>query len=158
MATNHVTVPQQLLKHWGDVITDMEETAATYREDGWETIELHPGHVDVLSEGASRSGFDVLVPDNEFDEIMERGELSIDEFKIFRTGEDGIAYCLVVGEDRREGTAVFVPIYYEYTAVDDLRETVSEQGFVRTHVHPLSKSKGIVTYEFDDPEMLFPDT
>ncbi|SDY94544.1 DUF7529 family protein [Halopenitus persicus] len=71
---------------------------------------------------------------------------------------DGIAYCLVVGEDRHKGTAVFVPLYYEYTTVDHLRETVSEQGFVRMHVHQLSISKEILTYELYNSEMLFPNT
>ena len=155
MADEHVTVPQNLVKHWGVVLEDMASTAAEYREEGWETYELHPGHVAVIPESADRSGFEVLVPDNEFDPIAGM-DSAVDEFKVLREELEGMGYRLVIAEDQHAEVAVFVPIYYEFPAVDELREAAEDAGFVHVHVRALSKEKGVVSFELDDPGLLFP--
>lgn len=156
MTGGHFTVPQRLVKKWGNVLDELEQTAEAYREDGWTTHELHPGHVAVLPPTSDRTGFDLLVPDNEFDVVVETESMPFDEFKIYRESEDGIEYCLVIAENHGERVAVFIPIYYEYPAVDHLVEEWRDVGYVRLHVHPLSKEKGILRYQLDDPELLFP--
>lgn len=152
-------IPVDVLSRWDDVLADMEEVAAEYRDRGWETFVLNPGHVVVLPRDASRMGFDVLVPDNEFDPVNERvedGSVEYDEFRVFREEADGITYCLVVAEDPEAESVVQVPVYYDPHDSSFLLDQIWEKGYVHVHVHPLSTDKGIVTFELDDPELFLP--
>lgn len=157
MVREHFTVPQNLVTQWDDVLSDMEEMAAGYRKNEWDTYELHPGHVAVLPEDSDRTGFEALVPDNEFDPLVSVHDPTVDEFKVLREESNGLAYRLVVAEDRAKRVVVFIPIYYEFPAVDRLRVEVEEEGSVQVYVRPLSKEKGVLGYTLDEPELLFPD-
>jgi len=54
-------------EHWDDLVDDVAATAEGLREEGWDVLELHPGDVTVVT--GARSGFDVLVPDDEFETL-----------------------------------------------------------------------------------------
>ncbi|MFC6725160.1 hypothetical protein ACFQE1_12435 [Halobium palmae] len=43
------------LDAWERVVDDMEATAAEYREEGWETLELHPGDVTPIPHDGTRA-------------------------------------------------------------------------------------------------------
>lgn len=153
-------IPPSLAQRWDEVREDLERTAEAYREDGWETVVLDPGHVALLPERSSRTGIDVLVPDNQFDgfeQVIEEHSAGFDEFTVYREEEKGVVYCLVVAEDHEDGLAVFVPVYYEIRKASDFVEEVDALGKLPIHVHPLSKEKGIVTFEVGDPETMLPE-
>ena len=160
MVGNGFGIPASLAQRWDEVRADLERTAEAYREDGWETVVLDPGHVALLPERASRMGIDVLVPDNQFDEferVMYEHTAGFEEFTVYREEEKGVVYCLVVAEDDDDGLAVFVPVYYEIRKATDFVEKVEDEGRLPIHVHPLSKEKGIVTFEVGAPETMLPE-
>ncbi|MFA1611454.1 DUF7529 family protein [Halobellus rubicundus] len=141
---------------WTAVIEDMEATAAEYREQGWETLELHPGD-SVLVDSGRRTGIDVLLPDPEFEELeglVERG--SFRDVEVFRATGDALVYLLVVETDPDDETAVFVPAYYDPAAGADTLESIRETGSIRLFCRRLNDDT--VTFVHDDPAPFLPET
>lgn len=149
----------QLANHWDDMIADMEATAAEYREQGWDVLELHPGDVTALAptEDRERFGLDVLVPGNEFDELQTLVEAgtSFDSYKVYRGEGSGLVLLLVVMEDsEREQTVVF-PAYYNPAQSTDMQQAAHDAGTMYSHVRPLDE-RAIVTFTHDEPALFFP--
>lgn len=155
---------------WQDVVEDMTATAERYRADGWETVELHPGDVAVLTgdprtmaeekgdfePGPRRLGLDVVVPGEEYERLRDLASgRTFDSYEAFRAVEGGIVFLLVVVTDATDEVAVFVPAYYELADAADLREVADEHAMY-THVRSLSPDEA-VTFTHDDPDPLFPD-
>ena len=138
---------------WEEVIADMEATAAEYREEGWEVLELHPGDVTVLD--GERYGLDVLVPGDEFRELETlTGETGFDSYEVYRAANDGMVFALVVLESPEHERAVCCPTYYERNQIGELQRRASEEGVMYTHVRPLSDDRA-VTFTHDDPTLFF---
>lgn len=64
---SHEAYPPAVADRWETVLDYVRATAAEYRDDGWEVTEVHTGDVTRLTDDPF--GFDVLAPDNEFDEL-----------------------------------------------------------------------------------------
>ncbi|QLH83187.1 DUF7529 family protein [Halosimplex pelagicum] len=140
-------------EHWEDLIGDMDATAAEFEEAGWETLRLHPG--DVTAVTGDRWGFDVLVPDDEFERLREWVEAgAFDEHDVYRV-ESGIQFALVVLKDDDGERAVCCPLYYDDAAVEGLGELAERRGRVETHVRNLAEE--YVTFTHDEPDLFFPD-
>ncbi|WP_235853483.1 DUF7529 family protein [Halosimplex salinum] len=140
-------------EHWDDLVGDMEATAAEFEAAGWETLELHPG--DVTAVTGERWGFDVLVPDDEFDRLREWVDGgSFDEHDVYRV-ESGIVFALVVLKDDDDERAVCCPLYYDDAAVEGLGELAAREGRIYTHVRTLSEED--VTFTHEDPSLFFPE-
>lgn len=140
-------------EHWDEFIGDMEATAAEFRAGGWAVLELHPGDVTALS--GEQWGFDVLVPDDEFEQLeswVETG--SFDDHDVYRAAPD-LVFVLVVLKDEDAERAICCPLYYERDAIEGLRELASREGRIYTHVRRLSEEYVHVTHE--EPELFFPD-
>jgi hypothetical protein len=139
-------------EHWDDLVADMAATAAEFREAGWEVLELHPGDVTVVTE--SNRGFDVLVPDDEFERLREwvdAGDFS--DHDVYRA-EAGITFLLLVAKDESAERAVCCPLYYDDRGGKLLRRLASEDGELWTHVRRLSEE--FVHLRHDDPEPFLP--
>jgi len=145
---------------WNDVIADMEATAAEYREAGWETLELHPGDVAVLSpeQDDPEYGLDVLVAGNEFDELealVEEG-VSFDAYEVYRASESGFVLLVVAMQDEERQVAVFYPAYYQAEAAAEMLETAREAETMYSHLRTLSEGRR-VTVTHEDPDPFFPE-
>ncbi|WP_246022907.1 DUF7529 family protein [Halosimplex halophilum] len=139
-------------EHWEDLIGDMEATAAEFEDAGWETLQLHPG--DVTAVTGDRWGFDVLVPDDEFERLREWVDAGdFDEHDVYRV-ESGIHFALVVLKDEGGERAVCCPLYYDDAAVEGLGEVAAGEGRVYTHVRNLAEE--YVTFSHEEPELFFP--
>lgn len=150
--------------HWAELVADMEELAAEYREEGWTAHVVHPGDVTAITnrdhddETEDREGFDVLAPDNEFDPIedaVERGG-GFATATVYRAMSDGVLFLLAVLEDRPSETAVLVPVYYSPAEDRAFARYLAEGESVEIHVRPLDR-RAVVTFQHDDPSLFLPD-
>ncbi|MFC7175820.1 DUF7529 family protein [Halosegnis marinus] len=136
-------------EHWDDLLDDMAATAAEFREAGWDVLELHPGDVTVVTE--RQRGFDVLLPDDEFERLHKWVEA--DEFPdhdVYRA-ESGIAFLLVVLKDSDAERAVCCPLYYGDDGAETLRTLAAEDGELWTHLRRLSNEYVHVRHEYPAP-------
>lgn len=141
-------------EHWDDLVSDVEATAAEFREAGWEVLELHTGDATVTS--VERFGLDCLVPDDEFERLAEWVESgTFDEYDVYRA-EAGLVFLLVVMRDETDRRAVLCPAYYEFDDVGTLAEGARELGTVPLYVRRLSGET--VTFTLEEPELLLPDS
>ncbi|WP_135820555.1 DUF7529 family protein [Halostella litorea] len=143
---------------WEEVVDDMEATAAEYRENGWDPIEVHPGDVTALPPDHERFGLDVLVPDGEFDAVadaVDHPDAAFDSVEVFRAATGDSVFLVVAVEDAATERVVVVPAFY---GVREARETVegaAARGELPIHLRPLSVDE-VVTFEPSDPSPLLP--
>lgn len=99
---------------WGAVLDDMEATAEALREEGWETMELHPGDVTIV-EDTREPGIDILVPGDEFDDLRARIEagVSFEDYEVYRAETEGMVYAVIVAKDDDSGTSALMPVYLD---------------------------------------------
>lgn len=146
---------QQVVGYWEAVIDDMEATATEYREAGWDVVELHPGDVAVLDD--EQHGFDVLVPDNEFEKLETViDNAAFEDTRIFFAEDDGIAFVLTVVLDSEREIAVCCPLYYDLQDVNDLQKQADTQDQLDAHIRTLSNDRS-VTLSHEDPDLFFPE-
>jgi hypothetical protein len=150
---------ETVMDFWDEVVDDMEATAAEYRDNGWDPIEVHPGDVTALPPDHERFGLDVLVPDNEYEtisEAVESDDASFDSFEVFRASTGGTVFLVVAVEDADTGQVVLVPAFYAVREATDTLTAARERGELPVHLRPLSVDEA-VTFEPADPEPLFPE-
>jgi hypothetical protein len=148
----------QVLEHWEDVVDDMAATAATYRERGWEAVELHPGDVHPTAGGDSW-GLDVVVPDDEFPTVeaaVEADDAAFDSSQVFRAAAGGVVFAVVAMEDTAREMAVLVPVYLGLDESADTRRRAREEGELPVRVRPLVEGPA-VRFTLRDPDPLVAD-
>jgi hypothetical protein len=142
-----------LLQHWEDLIADMDAIADDYREEGYRTLELHPGDVTAILD--DDFGLDVMVPDNEFDELAAIFEADrFDVTDVYRRVVDDMVFLLLVFDDRDEHVAVLCPAYFNETSGEKLATQATEAGTMYTFVRRLDESQ-VLTFEHEDPSPFF---
>lgn len=150
MNTPIESVPEQ----WGAVIDDMEATADDYRSGDWTVVELHPGDVTVLT--GEQHGFDVLVPDNEFDQLQAAvSGAAFDTTELYRADDGGITFVLTVTLDTEQEVAVCCPLYYDHQTATEL-STQADSGLT-AEIRTLADDQTI-TVDYDDPAPFFSET
>jgi len=138
---------------WEQVVGDMEATASDLESAGWDTLELHPGDV-VIAQNADEPGIDVVLPDNEFADLeaLVEGGVQFAEYDVFRAGNTGVEYALLVAKDPERETAVLVPLYYR---IKDLLEVIEDrEGNLPIYLRVLTEET--VLLELTDPDLLVP--
>ena len=153
-------VDDAAVEAWDRVVEDMEATAAEYRDDGWEVVELHPGDITPLPPDHDRFGLDVLVPGDEYEtvsELVTADGAAFDEFEVFRAVQGGHVFLVVAVEDAAREQVVLVPAYYGIKDAEETIEAVLEQENFPVNVRPLTID-GVVTVEPSDPSLLLPPT
>lgn len=149
-------------EEWERVLEDASATAAEHRDAGWETLELHPGDVrpHPPARGPTpdddRVGFDVTVPDDEFERLAAwttDAEFDGREAHTARTGE--VVFAVVVARAESAGRAVFLPLYYAIPRAERLIARATAAGEVAATVRPLSAERR-VTLARAEPSALFP--
>jgi hypothetical protein len=153
-------VDDPVVEAWDRVVEDMAATAAEYRDDGWETVELHPGDVTPLPPDHERFGLDVLVPGDEYETVsamVTDDGAAFDEFEVFRAVQAGHVFLVVAVEDEAREQVLLVPAYYGIKDAEDTIEAVLEQDRFPVHVRPLT-IEDVVTFEPSEPELLLPPT
>lgn len=144
---------------WDDLLADLAATAEEYRDEGWETLELHPGDVTALSgQYGDRVGFDLLIPDDEYRdvEVWFDAGLTVDGYEVYRSTVDGVVFLLVAVRDEDARRAVLFPAYY---SLDDDRALAMFESTVRAgtlHTYLRRLSGDYVELEHEDPELLAP--
>lgn len=150
---------EAVVEHWPGLVADLADLADAYRERGWDVHEIHPGDVTVLAgEDATRHGFDVLAPDDEFDPVaavVDDGA-TFPDATVYRRLEDGVCFLLVVLEDAAAETAVLVPAYYSPATEQAFVADLSERPTVELHLRPLDR-RSLVTFQHDDPSLFLPN-
>ncbi len=159
---------------WDDTIADMEATAEEFREEGWETLGLHPGAVTPLPAGETEDGYldervglDVLVPGDEFEAVTEvvggvDGEAAsaagagFDEYEAFRAQSGDVVFLVVVMKSEATGQAVLIPLYYDAAVAAETLERVTEREEMRLFVRPLDDSERVM-FSQQEPEALLPE-
>ena len=140
--------------HWEAVVEDMEATADRYREAGADVVELHPG--DVVAR-PDVGGFDVLVPDAEFEALRDLvADTQLPETEVFRAEAADVAFFVAMLATADGSAAVCCPLYYHTTDEDvaTVRRQSEEAGALRTLVRPLENDQAVVL-QFDDPDLFF---
>lgn len=151
---------EDVVSRWDLVIEEMGTTAADHEAEGYETVQLHPGDVNVSAgeKPNANPGIDVLVPGEEFERLRDAVEnRAFDSYEVFRTTDNGIVFLLVVLTDAAEEVAVFVPAYYDEADTDELQIAVrGDDGTLTTHVRPLEHGER-VEFDHENPEPFFPE-
>lgn len=154
-----VGVVNRLMDVWDEVIADMEATAETYRDEGWQVLEIHPGDVAAPDgEQGGRWGLDVLVPGDEFEELerlIEVESFSFDESEVYRATRSGIVFLVVAILDHDTEVAVVFPAYYDVDRGRSMLGRATEAGEMHTHLRPLDL-ENVVTFSHDDPSLFMP--
>lgn len=143
---------------WEEVVDDMEATAAEYRENGWDTIEVHPGDITALPPDHERFGLDVLVPDNEFDAVsdaVEHADAEFDSVEVFRASAGGTVFLVVAVEDAATERVVVVPAFYVVREAKETIQGAAAQGELPIHLRTLANDE-VVTFDPSDPTPLLP--
>ncbi|WP_121823649.1 DUF7529 family protein [Halostella salina] len=143
---------------WDEVVDDMEATAAEYRENGWEPIEVHPGDITPLPPDHERFGLDVLVPDDEFETVsaaVGEPDAEFDSVEVFRASTRGTVFLVVAVEDEASGRVVLVPAFYVVREASEMLEGTRSRGELPIHLRTLSNDE-VVTFEPSDPTPLLP--
>ena len=146
----------QVVGRWEAVVEDMEATAEQYREEGWETVTLHPGDVTVVPADHEQFGLVSVVPDDEFETLLSVVEgRTFSAYEVYRADTDAMVFLLVVTESDDGEAVTLSPAYYERTpdGEDELR---SHDGELFTRVRNLA-GDDVVTFSHDDPDPFFPD-
>lgn len=141
---------------WDAVIADMDATTEEYREAGWDALELHPGDV-TAREGPDRYGFDVLVPDDEYERLEAFvADTAFDATEVFRAADAGRVFALVAVVAAAAERAVLFPVFFEQGGTDDLRAHATEADELDARIRPLADDRG-VTFTCEEPSLFFPD-
>jgi hypothetical protein len=144
------------MEWWDTLLADMRTEAATYEDEGWETLELHPGDVTARDGSVEDLGLDVLVPDNEFADLEAALADGVDRYEVLRSTAGHYVALLFVVEAAGRDLAVFVPAYYssrDDAAVTLLRKA-TEAGELPLILRTLTDDR--VELALDDPELLVP--
>lgn len=144
----------RVASHWDAVVEDMAATADEYREAGAEVVELHPG--DVVPR-PDLGGFDVLVPDSEFEAVREMvGDTRLPRTDVYRARAADVAFFVAVLAAEDGSAAVCCPLFYHLSddEVAQLQRGVYETGTLRAYVRPLANDAAVVL-QFDDPDVFF---
>lgn len=149
--------PESFDAAWEAVVADMEATASEYREAGWDALALRPGDVTAL-DGPDRYGFDVLVPDDEYDRLEGFvADAEFDAYEVFRAADAGRVFALAAVTATGAERAVLYPVFFDPTETDDLRAHASAAGEIDTRVRPLADDRG-VTFTCEEPSLFFPES
>ena len=143
---------------WRDrLLAAAEAEADRYGEEGWETLELHPGDVTLRPDDDGAAVLDVLVPDNEFERLGDRATEDVDSYRVLRSTPAGVVALLIVLEGTDSRQATFVPAYYEPDtpqAGETFRNAL-DAGVLTLRLRTLSDDR--VEVLLDDPGLLLPD-
>ncbi|MFD1513002.1 DUF7529 family protein [Halomarina rubra] len=145
---------ERVADHWEAVVDDMNATADQLRDAGADVVELHPG--DVVPR-PDLGGFDVLVPNSEFDALREVvADTALPATDVFRAQADDVAFFVAVLAADDGSAAVCCPLYYHLTddEVAQLQRDVYQEGSLRAFVRPLANDEAVVL-QFDDPDVFF---
>jgi len=128
--------------HWDEVLDDAAATAAEYRSAGRTAIELHPGDVALSTGGRGRTGFDVVVPGEEYERLRSAlADHEIDAVDVFSQTAGGVVFLLVAAEAGDE-LAVLFPLYYGADDAATLRRLAANDP-LQIHVRPLDPSEAV---------------
>lgn len=145
------------MEWWDALLADMRAEAAAYEEEGWETLELHPGDVTARDGSVDDLGLDVLVPDNEFEDLEAALADGVDSYEVLRSTAGHYVALLFVVEAAGRDLAVFVPAYYsgrDEAAATLLRKSAGD-GELTLILRTLTDDR--VELVLDAPELLVPD-
>ncbi|MFC5972692.1 hypothetical protein ACFPYI_15250 [Halomarina salina] len=138
--------------YWDDIVGDMETTAEEYRERGWETLCLHPGQVWPDFE---RDAFDVLLPDSEYEALVEFVDAGdVNDYDAFRAEVSMVFFLLVLRDEQRK-RAVLLPGYYDFGHAKKLYYGMAEGQSLGISTRRL-REDGTVEFVLDRPEQFFP--
>lgn len=151
---------------WEAVVDDMAATAAEYREDGFETLELHPGDVTALPTDSllagdgdiDRAGLDLLLPGNEFSDLQAVvADHEFEAYDAYRASEGTVVFAVVAMRSVDDEAAVLFPLYYDTTDAKVTLAHAAERGELRTFLRPLDDSERVV-FSQSEPDTLLPET
>lgn len=142
---------------WDLLLEEMHAEAASHEDEGWETLELHPGDVTARDGSVEDLGLDVLVPDDEFETLETALAGGIDSYEVLRSTPGEYVAALVVLENTDRELAVFVPVYYGRNdeSAASLLQRALEDGELTLILRTLTDDR--VELALDDPELLVPD-
>jgi len=145
------------MQNWDTTLDDLNKISTEYENDGWETVVLHPGEVQVVSEDKDLTGLDILIPDDEYRELEDKLEsgISFDSYEVYKDLLDGVVHLIVVLEDASAKTVLMYPAYYSNEDSELLTSVCRENG-LRTYLRRLSGE--FVELTHTNPELFAPPT
>lgn len=155
MSREKINRSNKALAHWDDLLDDVQAIAAEYKENGWETLVLHPGDIATITEGDA--GFRLIVPESELNALAEAvkgAEESFNEFELHRAPTDDLLLFIVVVKSSDYDHAILFPTYYEPDVDEEFVTAVREQGSVFTEITNLDQSRRY-SFRHDDPSLFF---
>lgn len=146
--------PQPDPLHQSMTAADEEEETL---EDA-EPLDGEPSEDTAADPSEERLGFDILVPDDEF-ELLEStvdGSFEATSYETYHADRGEASFVLIVERNEQEEQAIFVPIHYSPSNAQLLRERSGERGVIHLYLRPLSRRR-VVTFSHDEPALFFGD-
>jgi hypothetical protein len=136
-------------------LTEADEPESEYSEPD-EPAADDPAEDAAVDPSEERLGFDVLVPDDEFEslESVVDGAFEATSYETYHADRGEASFVLVVERDEQEETAIFVPIYHSPANAQLLQERSVEREVIHLYLRPLSRRR-VVTFSHDEPELFF---
>lgn len=149
-------VVEAAMRNWETILEELEAMSMEYESDGWETITIHPGEIQLLSgETTKQTGLDILIPDDEYREIesvLESG-VSFNSYEIHKEIFEQIVHFIVVMEHTDSKTALLYPAFYGLQEADVI-DQACQAGQFRTFLRRLNGEFVELTYE--EPALFAP--
>jgi hypothetical protein len=145
------------MSNWETILTQQAEIATEYDKAGWETVQIRPGEVQLLSKKvAGQRGFYVLVPDDKYRIVKSLSEsgTSFNGYEVYKTLIDEIMYLVIVLKHVDNQTVLIYPVYYQLNDASIIT-AVEEGGEFRSFLRRLEGESVEVTHE--EPGLLSPD-
>lgn len=148
-----------VMEFWDKVVADMSATAEEYRNEGWETLELHPGDVSTMSKGGDddRYGIDVLVPGKEMEkihELVEKRGVEFDSFEVYKAMGSELMYAVIAMKDEGNEVALLYPVYYPPDS--KILHEARDEGVMYSYIRNLTEEE-VIKLSHDDPSLFFPE-
>lgn len=149
-------VDARVQQYWKSMVEDMTASASDYADDGWRTVELHPGAVTVIDDtgDAIDNGLSVLLPDDEYETLTRFDSDAFDSYDIYMNDEDDLVLLLVALKDESDRTVVLCPLYYQIPEAREMLSTARSRGELSLSFYTLRMDHFVVDCE--SPANFFP--
>lgn len=154
-----VELEEHVASEWQDVITEMDRIS-TEVYDQWEVLSVHPVHISMFVSEGGEPGFDVLLADNEFDDVVATvgdADSPFEDCDVFRRTADPVVFSVLGFKRSAQRHVLLVPLYYSLERANRKLAEASGHHAVNIHLRNLEATQA-VGIALTDPQKLFPQS
>ncbi|WP_136602744.1 DUF7529 family protein [Salinigranum halophilum] len=155
MSRDKINRVNKALVHWNEITDEIAQLRQEYESSGWETVVLHPGDVTAGTVTDGGPGFQLVVPDSEFnalEDLVGEREASFDEFEVYHAPTDDLTFYIVVLRAASLQRAVFLPVFYDPTNNIEITNSVNHNLSISIEITVIGENK-LYKFLIEDSEV-----